>query len=67
MGQIVDWNQPLTDEILRDPEHCVVVAILRIPSLLQDPYTWMTMTQRRKQDEFIPFLGAYAFALGQIV
>ena len=58
------WDKPLTKEILSDPNHFMVMAILNIPCLEDEVFQWMIHYQRQKTEKFIPYLGAYAFALG---
>ena len=57
----------LNEEILTDEHHPIVCAILSISNLDDVPFRMMVHASRRKWDDFISMLGAYAFCMGFII
>ena len=66
-AEVLDRNQPLTDEILMDPTHSVVIVINWCYSNEGFTYRVLNHSCRVKDSSKISTLGPFAMALSQII
>jgi hypothetical protein len=63
----IDFDKPIREADLSDPENPIVVFILYIYSLETFLYRILNEASRKKIDQCIPTLGPYCLILGTIL
>lgn len=63
----LDFKQPLTHDILSNPNHEFVKTLVYIYSMESFVFREMNKASRLKDESKIKFFGAYASALGYLV